>query len=316
MTEKRKKKTSGSSTELFAYMEERIRLKRQTGKESTADLYRAASNWLKHYRGNTPLAIEAVTASFVADFGAYLEGKKLKTNTVNSYLSSFRAMYNTALRDGKVCPENHPFAGLKLKQQATCKRALLRDVIEKIAQLDLRKEPRLELATDLSLFSFMACGMAFADLARLTQANLRDGEIVYNRRKTGIQIRIGITTGMNSLIQKYASPGNPHLFPLLGHTEEVEHEAYKALLRHHNAALKEVGERLPLPVKLTSYVFRHTWATEALRCNLPIAFISQALGHTSEKTTRFYLDQLSQDTMNQANKQITRLVDRLLAGAG
>ena len=77
----------------------------------------------------------------------------------------------------------------------------------------------------------------------------------------------------------------------------------------HNESLKKIGRLLHVPVKLTSYVMRHTWASEALRCNIPITVISQAMGHTSEKTTRIYLGQLDASVLNKANKQITGILD-------
>ena len=54
------------------------------------------------------------------------------------------------------------------------------------------------------------------------------------------------------------------------------------------------------------YISRHSWATEALRQNIPVAVISQAMGHTSEKTTRIYLAQLDQSVLNKANAKITK----------
>ena len=55
-----------------------------------------------------------------------------------------------------------------------------------------------------------------------------------------------------------------------------------------------------------TYTLRHSWATEALRQNIPVAVISQAMGHTSEKTTRIYLAQLDQSVLNKANAKITK----------
>lgn len=62
------------------------------------------------------------------------------------------------------------------------------------------------------------------------------------------------------------------------------------------------------------YILRHTWASEALRCNIPIAVISQAMGHTSEKTTRIYLAQLDVSVLNKANQVVTGGLETLLTG--
>ena len=103
------------------------------------------------------------------------------------------------------------------------------------------------------------------------------------------------------------------LFPILSPGREVGHEEYKAILRSYNNSLKKIGRALSRPIHLTSYVFRHTWATNALRKQVPLSIISQALGHTSEKTTRFYLASLEQSELNRANARVTEEVDLLLA---
>ena len=162
-------------------------------------------------------------------------------------------------------------------------------------------------------FAYLSCGMPFADMARLTTANLYGEEIVYRRKKTGILIRVGITAGMRRLINKYADASSPYLFPILSPGREVGHEEYKAILRSYNNSLKKIGRALSRPIHLTSYVFRHTWATNALRKQVPLSIISQALGHTSEKTTRFYLASLEQSELNRANARVTEEVDLLLA---
>lgn len=60
------------------------------------------------------------------------------------------------------------------------------------------------------------------------------------------------------------------------------------------------------------YIFRHSWATIAYRKYTPVAIISQALGHTSEKTTRHYLAQLDQSELSKANILITGTVDNIV----
>ena len=156
--------------------------------------------------------------------------------------------------------------------------------------------------------------MPFIDLAHLTRDNIVDNELVYNRCKTGVLVRVGITPGMQRLFDKYALSDSRYLFPVLPEKAEGErlHEAYKQALHHYNGCLVEIGSRLSVPVCLTSYVFRHTWATAALYNDTPVAIISQALGHTSERTTRHYLAALDQSRLNSANEIITKGLDVLV----
>lgn len=290
---------------IFVYMDFQVARKREAGKDSTADLYRVVRNRLYRFWKGASLQWTDITAAMVDDFDSSLRAEGLAVNTVNSYLSSFRALCHTALREGLPGPACDPFAGLHLKREETTKRALKIAEVNKVMQADYPAEPSLREALDLFIFSYLACGIPFVDLAYLTKKNIVGGEIVYYRHKTGALIRVGITPAMRLLLRKYGQKGSPYLFPILSAGKDG-HEVYKAALRKYNSLLVIIGEHLHLSVKLTSYVARHSWATEALRQNIPVAVISQAMGHTSEKTTRIYLAQLDQSILNKANAKITK----------
>lgn len=290
------------------YINERVHNKRSLGKYSTADLYQAAGCHFRNFCGNKDCRLSDLTPTLVADFADYLRSLRLKTNTINSYLSSLRAIFNAALQSRIIRVKEHPFSFLKLKRDLTAKRAVSVDIFKKMAAMDFSGEPKLDLAADLSLFSFMAYGMPFVDIVHLKKNNIVGDEIVYNRQKIGAEIRIKLTTGMQMLIKKYKNEGS-YLFPVL--TDYTGYYGYKFRLALHNESLKKIGRLLHVPVKMTSYVMRHTWASEALRCNIPITVISQAMGHTSEKTTRIYLSQLDTSVLNRANKLIIGGLDVL-----
>ena len=265
------------------------------------------------FLGRRNLLFPEITPGLISRFVAYLQSAGLRVNTVNTYLSNFRSIYNQACRDGLLpaCVVS-PFAYLNLKRERAGSRALGNESLREIVTLK-SEEPDLACVIDYCTFAYLSCGMPFADMARLTTANLYGEEIVYRRKKTGTLIRVGITAGMRRLINKYADASSPYLFPILSPGREVGHEEYKAILRSYNNSLKKIGRALSRPIHLTSYVFRHTWATNALRKQVPLSIISQALGHTSEKTTRFYLASLEQSELNRANARVTEEVDLLLA---
>lgn len=302
-----------SKVYLFRSVDILILRRRDAGRDATADLYRAAGNWFRKFMNGRDICLLGMTPSLVDGFIAFLQtGKKLKVNTVNSYICALRAIYNTTIRELAYIPRIHPFAHITIHPEKSAKRAVDLEVFEQISALDLKEEPGLQLAADLCTFSFLACGMPFVDLAHLTHANIEGDTLVYNRTKTGSPIRISITRGMRCLLDKYASSSSPYLFPVFPPEGPASYEHYKRLLRKYNVALKMIGSRLQLPVFLTSYVVRHSWATIAYRKYTPIALISQALGHTSERTTRHYLAQLDQSELSKANLLIIGTVDNLV----
>ena len=52
---------------------------------------------------------------------------------------------------------------------------------------------------------------------------------------------------------------------------------------------KSLARKLCIRSSVTSYTFRHSWATTAKYRGVPIEMISESLGHKSIKTTQIYL---------------------------
>ena len=204
--------------------------KRSCGDESTADLYRAVRNHFMCFSGGKELCLKEVTPALVEAFLKWLREKGLRVNTVNSYMSNLRAMYNRARRESKEKRGESPFAGIHLKQEETRKRAVPVEVIKEIAALDLKSEPKKQLAVDLALFSFMACGIPFVDIVHLTGENLVENGTVlqYHRKKTGAFIQMEVTSGMQMLLDRYKDEERRYLFPVL--PEDATHEQYKSCL--------------------------------------------------------------------------------------
>lgn len=75
-----------------------------------------------------------------------------------------------------------------------------------------------------------------------------------------------------------------------------------------NRALKKIGEMAELKMPLTTYVARHTWASVARDMNIPIAIISEGMGHNSIKTTQVYLNSIDISKVNEANKRIIKRI--------
>lgn len=306
---KTKKKTSGH---LLNYMEYLEKSKYESGKKGTAGLYKATRYQLAKFLEKENLSIKKVNTRLVQDFIARLQSLSLSRNSVSNYISTFRAVYNSAVADNLVKPKEHPFRKLHIKPVSTYKRSIGTPVIKEITGLNLKGNKRLTFARDLFLFSFMACGMTFIDLAHLKQANIRSNEIVYYRIKTKTEIRITITPGMRYLLDKYKRDDSELLFPILS-DESVSYEKYKVALRTYNRRLAVIGEKLSTPVKLTSYVARHSWAMCAKNHAVSVSMIGQALGHTSEKTTSFYLSDLDQEAISRANLKIIGFVEKWIS---
>lgn len=289
--------------------------KRYNGNEGTANLYRAARNHFAGFIGSKVMTLKEIKPEVVQTFLLWLQGKGLQVNSVNSYMSNLRAMYNRACLGWKGRPVDSPFAGLRLKREETRKRAVPVDVIGKIASLELKEDPKKKLAADLAVFSFLACGIPFIDIVHLTKENLKEnGKVLsYKRQKTGALIELEVSWGMQCIIDRYSDSGSRYLFPIL--SEDATYEQYKHCLAQENRYLKEICVELGLEETLTTYTFRHSWASEAYHRNVPIGIISQALGHSSEKMTRTYLSAFDVGKVGEANKKVSGSIELLVSRA-
>lgn len=54
------------------------------------------------------------------------------------------------------------------------------------------------------------------------------------------------------------------------------------------------------------YISRHAWASIAKSKNIPLAVISEGMGHDSEETTRIYLASLDTSVVDKANSLILK----------
>lgn len=72
----------------------------------------------------------------------------------------------------------------------------------------------------------------------------------------------------------------------------------------YNKRLKTIAEICGIEKTLTSYVSRHSFATQSMLQNVPINAISSMLGHSSIKTTEIYLKSLPNNILDDYNAQI------------
>ena len=182
----------------FAYATRLIEARRRAGRDNTADLYRTTRNQVCCFMHGKDLDLRELTPAWVARFAVSLRAEGLWPNSVRTYLSNLRAIYHQACREGLISrPAVSPFEGQLPRKERGRSRALDEKVLMEIAVFRLEgTDWRGGLTLDLARFSLLACGMPFADLARLTSDNIQGDEIVYRRKKTGRLIRIGITSAI------------------------------------------------------------------------------------------------------------------------
>lgn len=270
------------------------------------------------FRSSLNFYFSDIDLKWLRDYELHLRGRGNKANTIGIRFRALRMLYNRAMKDRIVRRDNYPFNDFKVSElhEQTAKRAITKDDIKRIMSVDLRTittyhSPYLELGRDLFLFSYLSCGINLTDMARIRYCDIFEGRLSYHRQKTGKLIAFQLQPLAIEIIEKYRkedSTQNDYVFPILDkrvHKTEVQkrdriHKAMKAT----NRALRRIGEQLGIPIDLTTYVARHSYATVLKRSGVSTAIISESLGHSSEKVTQIYLDSFENTQIDEAMKNL------------
>ena len=273
-----------------------------------ADMYKCTMHSLIKFNKHLDIPFSDMDTIWLKRYEVWLQSQGLAINTLGTRFRHLRVIYNFAIEEKIVKSEYYPFNSFKVSKlsQTTAKRSIQKDEI--LSVLNYQGQTPLEcLAIDLFTFSYLAAGINFGDIARLTKDNILENRLIYIRKKTQKQIKVSLQEQAIKLIQKYSMPDNPYLFPNLSNfhkTEQQKVNRIHKIIAKVNKSLKEIGERLNIPIDLTTYVARHSFATVLKRSGVNTSLICEALGHSSERVTQIYLDSFGNDQMEDAMKNL------------
>ena len=105
-------------------------------------------------------------------------------------------------------------------------------------------------------------------------------------------------------MDKYKQNGTRYLLPIITREDGSERRQYQNMMRKINRLLKGIARLTGLQLPLSMYYTRHSWATIAHGKDVPLAIISEGLGHDSETTTQIYLNSIKSSEVDKANRMI------------
>lgn len=299
---------NGASCGFIAFAESEADELRLTGRERTAEKYDTVINSFRRFlSGCRDIRIGLVDSALMVAYESYLKDSGICLNSISFYMRGLRAIYNRAVDKGAV-EQHHPFRHVYTGISKTVKRAVPVEVIRKIKDMDLSADLQADFARDVFMFSFYTRGMSFVDMAFLKKNDLRNGILSYCRQKTGQRLFVRWENPMQEIVDKYDTSSVPYLLPIIRDNYKDARRQYISAEHLVNSKLKRIGRSLDLEQPLTTYVARHCWASIARSRNIPIATISEALGHDSEKTTRIYLASLDTSLVDNANRLVLELL--------
>ena len=291
----------------FSFAETLIKDLISSNRIGTARSYKEVISVLKKYNGDKDLSFFDLNYKFLTKFEAHHLAKGNSYNGLAVYMRTLRAICNKAIKAGLVEKSHYAFEEYKIRTTSTEKRALDWDLIKKIIELDLKPDHALFHPRNYFVASYMMYGMNYTDMAFLKKENIQNGRIIYRRRKTSKVYDIKITEGLNKITSFYAlqDADSPYVFPIIKRENiSMQYKDIQWSRKRYNKKLKTIASECGIDKNLTSYVSRHSFATQAMLQQVPLNAISSMLGHSSLKTTEVYLKSLPSNILDDYNCRI------------
>ncbi len=298
----RKKKINNNVEDAYRT---RIESLMQINKIGTALFYESSLTAVKKFTKGKQISFDKISYQWLCDFE---HSKRLKGNTGNTiavFLRGLRAIHY------EFCKSNdlpHPTAYIKFNLHhlltPTRKRSLSK---EKLKQL-IAYEPTSEAqnnAKQIFLFSFYTRGINLMDMLQLTDENIEDDVLVYQRQKTGKQMRIQLIPEAKQILKQFSN-SSKFLFPYI-RSGDIPKYRVTDVNRNINRRLQAIGRTFGVG-GLTMYYARHTFAELNYKAGVRIEIISQMLGHSDLKTTQTYLRSFSDSEVDEAASRIFDLL--------
>jgi len=298
------------SAEFFQFCDHLIADLRKTARFGNANIYITARNVIKRFHKSDILNFREINYSFLKKFETYHLSKGNSWNGLSIYIRTFRAIYNQGITAGHIDKKYTPFTEYKIRHTNTKKRAITEADLKKIAMLSLEESHECFHARNYFLISYMLYGLNFIDIANLKISNIIDKRVQFKRRKTGKEYSIKISEQLQPILEYYlhGKKDNEYIFSIIKRDTAKEQyaDARKALVRY-NRQLKEIARLCEIETNLTSYVCRHSFATQAVLKDVPILAISEMMGHSKLNTTQTYIKNLPNTILDDFNDTIISL---------
>ena len=281
---------------------------KQTGRMGYALSHQEVYNSLIKFNKHLNIYFSDIDTIWLKRYETWLREQNFSENTIGRRFRTLRKVYNIAIEEKYVKAEHYPFKSYKVSKlhQTTAKRAINKADIMRIIEYH-STDFYTQFAVDLFTFSYFTGGINFVDIAYLKSDNIVDGRLIYTRRKTHKLIKLPLQSKAQEIIKRYQQNGIHFLFPILSEfhksLQQQSNRVHKVISKV-NERLKVVGKELGIPINLTTYVARHSFATVLKREGVSTSIICESLGHSSEKITQIYLDSFENSQIDEAMKNL------------
>ncbi len=281
------------------------------GRTGNARAYQGVYNSFFKFIKNKSILFRDITPALLDKYETYLRSRNNTDGGIGVKMREIRALYNDAIKKGVVQKKYYPFELYKISKLKgrNIKKALSREEMKKLESIDTSMLPHLINSKNYMIFSYYTGGMNFADILRLTWDNIDGDRINYTRAKTKTNFSVQILEPVREVLEYYRkqNKSTKYVFPILLSDDltpiQLENRKQKTL-KKFNKDLKEIARIQGVDKNVTSYVIRHSFATNLKFSGVSTDVIADAMGHKSSVITTAYLKRYSNKTIDNEMRKL------------
>ena len=290
----------GEDSDVFFWFARTIEQCLAEKRHNTASVYEVAMIAAQRFSGPA-LPLESITPYWLERLEKFWAAEGRKAGGMAVDFRSLRAVINTAIRGGAMSRDKYPFGqdGYTIKSgKGRQEKVLQWGELTRLWFFRPEPESLAGKALDFWKLSYLWQGANPADMFRFKNKDVRNGRIVFDRKKTsntkrgGGQISVFVDGEAEEIARKWSVNDSPeaYLLPVLelGMSEKEVVQTINYTRSNLNKQLKKVAKELGLP-KFSLAWARPTFATHMERHGGTIREIQSALGHSNRATTEIYL---------------------------
>lgn len=311
--EERFRGKSSKQTTVSEFWLEKIADLNLAGRTGNANAYKDVYNSFFKFKKNKTILFRDITHTVLDKYETYLRSKNNTDGGIAFKMREIRALFNDAIRKGVVQDKYYPFKTYKISKLKgrSIKKALSREEMKSLESIDISMLPHLTNSKNYMIFSYYTGGMNFIDMLKLTWDNIDNDRINYTRSKTKKNFSVQILEPVRKVLEYYKNQNRDtkYVFPILlkeGLTPiQIENRKHKTL-KKFNKDLKEIAKIQGVNKPVSSYVIRHSFATNLKFAGVSTDVISDAMGHKSIEITNAYLKRHSNETVDNEMKKLLK----------
>ena len=255
---------------------------------------------------NYPFKFDSIDKDWLKDYERYRR-ENVSVSTVGIELRNLRHLYNTAKDELTHLEKKYPFKNgmYSIPKSETRNQSLTNIQIKMLMHFE-SGNTYLQMARDFWIFSYINRGINLKDVAYF-----KKGQKEYIRKKTEFSSKTVRTIKLiehpllDAIIERQKGTGK-YMFNILDDydDEATSHKKIQNKTSSLNKQYKRLAQELGFPSGFSYQWARHSFTTNSIRAGIDLTVISQTMGHTSEATTRKYVDTLVDENENKINQAL------------